>query len=906
MATYSDRVQGLLGQLTLEEKVGLLAGASMWLTVPVERLGIPAIKVTDGPNGARGAGPGLFAAGTRAACLPVGISLASSWNTELVEAVGQVLGEETQSKTAVVLLGPTINIHRSPLNGRNFECYSEDPYLAGRLAVAYINGVQSKGVGTSVKHYAGNNSEFERNTISSEIGERALREIYLPAFEAAVKEADSWTVMASYNKLNGTYTSEHPELLTSILKDEWGWEGVVVSDWFATHSTAQALNAGLDLEMPGPTQWRGQQLVDAVRNGEVTEDAVTEAAGRMLHLIERAGALDNPEMGEERAIDLPEHRAVARRAAAEGIVLLKNDGTLPLDRNTLKRVAVIGPNAKTAQIMGGGSARVNAHYAVSPFDGLMQQLAEIVAVGYEIGTTNHRYVPALPSNLIKPSDDSTENGLMVLYYNSPDLTGEVVFEKTYATSELIWINDVGPGVDARNFSARITGVYTPSESGPHTFSLTSSGLSKLYINGEMVIDNWTSQTRGDSFMGAGSGEKLAEVTLKAGEPVGIMIEYSKQGAGVLAGARVGAMPVVPGDAIARAVDLAAKSDVALLFVGTNSEWESEGADKADMELVGKQAELIEAVAAANPRTVVVLQTGSPIVMPWLDKVAAVLQAWFPGQECGNAIADVVFGDVDASGRLPQTFPMRLQDNPAYINYPGENGKVVYGEGIFVGYRYYDKKEVEPLFPFGFGLSYTTFEYSNLRLGKGSIGPDEKLDVSVDVTNTGARAGSDVVQVYVRDEESSLARPPKELKAFAKVALEPGETRTVSFALDRRALAYWDDQIHRWVAEAGEFTVLVGRSAADILQSAQFTLADTARFDGPGQKAERVTLASTIRDLMSNEAALAVLEKHLPGFSSNPQLGFAQGFSLNQLAGFDAQTFNEQVLNAIAADLEQIS
>ncbi|MEO5952176.1 MAG: glycoside hydrolase family 3 protein, partial [Chloroflexia bacterium] len=454
MATFSERVQGLLAQLTLEEKVGLLAGASMWLTVPVERLGIPAVKVTDGPNGARGAGPGLFAAGTRAACLPVGIALASSWNTELVEEVGQVLGEEAQSKTAVVLLAPTINIHRSPLNGRNFECYSEDPYLAGRLAVAYINGVQSKGVGTSVKHYAGNNSEFERNTISSEIGERALREIYLPAFEAAVKEADSWTVMASYNKLNGTYTSEHPELLTSILKDEWGWNGVVVSDWFATHSTAPAVNAGLDLEMPGPTQWRGQALIDAVKNGEVTEETITESAGRVLNLIERAGALDKPEMGEEKAIDLPEHRAVARRAAAEGIVLLKNDGILPLDREKLKKIAVIGPNAKTAQIMGGGSARVNAHYAISPFDGLMNQVAELVEVGYEIGTTNHRYVPALLPSLLKPTEDSKENGFMVRYYNSPDLTGEVVFEKTYATAELIWINDVGPGVDARNFSAR--------------------------------------------------------------------------------------------------------------------------------------------------------------------------------------------------------------------------------------------------------------------------------------------------------------------------------------------------------------------------------------------------------------------------------------------------------------------
>lgn len=906
MPDYSERVQKLLGEMTLEEKAGLLAGASMWLTVPVERLGIPAIKLSDGPNGARGGGPGLFAAGTRAACLPVGISLAASWNTDLVEEVGGVLAEEAKSKSASVLLAPTINIHRSPLNGRNFECYSEDPYLAGRMAVAYITGLQEKGVGASVKHFAGNNSEFERNTISSEIGERALREIYLPAFEAAVKEGDAWTVMASYNKLNGTYTSEHPELLTALLKEEWDWDGVVVSDWYATHSTAPAVNAGLDLEMPGPTQWRGQRLVEAVQQGEVSAEALDEAAARMLHLIERAGALDNPEMGDEQAVDLPEHRAVARRAAAEGIVLLKNDGVLPLDPEKLNRMAVVGPNARTAQIMGGGSARVNAHYAVSPFEGLTNQLGESVDIGYEIGTTNHRYVPALPSGRIKPALDAQENGFMVEYYNTLDLTGKVVLRKSYATSELVWINEVGPGVNPRNFSARITGVYRPTASGPHTFSLTSSGLSRLYINGQEVIDNWSSQTGGDSFMGAGSAEKFAEINLTEDDPIDIMIEYSRQDAGVLAGARLGAMPVVPGDPIERAAAMAAGADVALVFVGTNSEWESEGQDKPDMDLVGRQAELIEAVSAANPRTVVVLQTGSPIEMPWLDKPAAVLQAWFPGQECGNAIADVLFGNVDASGRLPQTFPARLEDNPTYINYPGENGKVVYGEGIFVGYRYYDKKDVTPLFPFGYGLSYTTFEYSNLRLSAGHIAPDDTLDVSIDVRNTGARRGSEVVQLYVRDEQSSLVRPPKELKGFAKVTLEPGESRTVTLSLNRRSLAYWDDLTHRWVAEAGDFTVLVGSSSADIRLTGSFRLTNTAKFDGPGRKHEQLTLDSTIKTFMNDERALAILDRHLPGFSSNPQLGFALGFSLRQLSSFDAQTFNDEVLRSIEAELEQLS
>jgi beta-glucosidase len=895
----SPIVRSLLEQLTLEEKVALLAGASIWYTVPVERLGIGALKVTDGPNGARG--DGLFTSGTPTACLPVGIALAATWNTELVRQVGQLLGEESLAKGARVLLGPTVNIHRSTLNGRNFECYSEDPYLAARMAVAYINGLQSQGVGASVKHFAGNNSEFERNTISSEIGERALREIYLPAFEAAVKEAGAWTVMAAYNKVNGTFACEHPELLTKILKEEWGFEGVVISDWFGTHSTAAALNAGLDLEMPGPTRWRGARLVQAVEDGEVSEADITAAAERILHLLERAEALlpgaESRAAKEEEVLNLPEHRAIARRAASESIVLLKNQGDLlPLDPNALRRVAIIGPNARTAQIMGGGSAQVNAYYAVTPFDGIAAQLGSGVELGYETGCTNHKYLPLIPLG----------QTAQATYYNSLDLSGEPLWQSALASSDVIWLGDIGPGVDPASFSVRIEGSFTPEVTGDYQLGLMSSGLSRLYLNGEEIIDNWSAQRRGDAYFGTGSTEKLAVVTLTGGEPVDLTIEYSRQSAGVIPGVRLGGMPVAPEDSIARAASLAGESDVALVFVGSNSDWESEGADRHDMDLVGRQAELIEAVAAANPRTVVVVQTGSPVVMPWLDAPAAVLQAWFPGQECGNAIADVLFGKVDATGRLPQTFPQRLQDNPAYINYPGENGKVTYGEGIFVGYRYYDKKEVKPLFPFGFGLSYTDFEYDNLRLSSDSVTPDDSLGVTVDIRNTGASAGTEVVQLYVRDDESAVLRPPKELKGFAKVALKPGETRTVSFDLDRRALAYWDDLEHSWTAEAGEFQVLVGRSAEDIRLTASFTLDGSARFDGPGRKAEPLNLDSTIKALMANERARAVIDRRLPGFSSNPQIGFAQGFSLAQLAAFDPDSLNETVLRAIQADLSDLA
>ena len=900
MATYSERVQTLLRDMTLEEKVSLLAGASFWYTVPIERLGIPAIKVSDGPNGARG---DVFGAGKTAAAFPAGISLASTWNTALVEEIGQALAEEARTKGAAVLLGPTVNILRSPLNGRNFETFAEDPYLAARLAVAYIRGLQRRGVGASVKHYAGNNSEFERNTINSEIGERALREIYLPAFEAAVKEADTWTVMAAYNKLNGTYCSEHPELLTRILKEEWGWDGLVVSDWFATHSTAPAANARLDLEMPGPTTWRGAKLVAAVQAGEVSEAIINDEAARVLHLIERAGAFENPAIPDEQSVDKPEHQALIRRAAAEGVVLLKNaHGLLPLDPQTVKSVAIIGPNAKTAQIMGGGSAHVNAHHAITPFEGVTAQLGPGVTVGYEIGTANAKYTPLIEMSRVTPGPGQEAGAFAVAFYNSLDLSGAPVLQTTLLGAEPNWMGAVGPGVDLQAFSARVSGFFTPDASGPYTFSLISSGRSRLRIDGQDAIDQWNEQTPGDAFFGAGSAEKTAERTLTAGQPVELVVEYSKQGAGVMAGMRIGVTPTVPADAIARAARLAAQSEVALVFVGSSGEWESEGFDRPSMDLEGEQAALIAAVAAANPRTVVVLQTGSPVAMPWIDAPSAVLQAWFCGQECGHAIADVLFGQVDATGRLSQTFPRRLQDNPAYLNYPGENGKVVYGEGIFVGYRYYDKKEIAPLFPFGFGLSYTSFAYANLRLSTDRLAPGATLDVSVDVTNTGTRAGQEVVQLYVRDPQAALVRPDKELKGFAKVAVQPGETQTVHLQLDRRSLAYYDDGPRRWVAEAGAFQVLVGRSAQDILLTAGFELTETVRFDGPGRVTARLTLDSTLKELLADEGARSILDRHIPGFSSNPQVSFAESFTLPQVAGFDRQTFTDERLRAIGADL----
>ncbi|HEY8599157.1 MAG TPA: glycoside hydrolase family 3 C-terminal domain-containing protein, partial [Thermomicrobiales bacterium] len=776
--------------------------------------GIPAIKVSDGPNGARGGGS--LVGGVRAASFPVGIALGATWDPSLIEEIGRALAAEAHSKGARVLLAPTVNLHRSPLNGRNFECYAEDPFLTARLACAYIAGLQREGVAATIKHFVGNESEFERMTISSEIAERPLRELYLVPFEAAVKEAGVWALMSSYNRLNGTYVSEDPRLLRDILKGEWGFDGVVMSDWFATHSTADALNGGMDLEMPGPTRFRGERLVAAVESGEVEAATVRDSARRILRLIDRVGAFADPVVPEERAQDRPEDRALIRRAGSAGCVLLQNDGILPLDPAASGMIAVIGPNARTAQIMGGGSAQLNAHYRVSPFDGIAAQLGPATRLTYELGCTNYRLLPLLDSELT------------VEYFNSPDFSGDVVFSEATQSSELMWLGEVRPGITSRQFSARASARFMPQASGDYHFGLVSAGRSWLALDGQPLVDNWTAWQAGGNYFGAGSDEVVGVANLNAGQEYTLTAEYAYQETGALGirVLRIGATLLTADEAIERAVRLAAEADTVILCVGANGEWDGEGQDRPDLNLPGRQDELIARAAAANPRTVVALQTGGPVAMPWLSGAAATLQAWYPGQECGNAIADVLFGVTDPGGRLPQTFPARLEDNPTFLNYPGENGRVTYGEGLFIGYRYYDKKRIVPLFPFGHGLSYTDFAYGKLTLNATTIGSDGTLTAQVAVTNTGARIGQEVVQLYVRDPQSTLVRPEKELKGFAKLELAPGETMVVAITLDLRFLAFFDDRQGAWVAEAGEFMVLVGHSSDDIRARATFRLTDT--------------------------------------------------------------------------------
>lgn len=827
-AITANTIEHLLSQLTVPEKVSLLAGSDFWHTVAIERLGIPALKVSDGPNGARG---GNFTNGASSACFPAAISLGSTWDTDLVRRIGQALGQELKTKGAQVLLAPTLNIHRSPLGGRNFENYSEDPSLVARMAVAYITGVQSEGVGVTAKHYVGNEQEFERTTISSEISLRALREIYLPPFQAAVQEADVWAIMAAYNLVNGVAASEDPFLLTDVLRKEWGFQGLVMSDWLmSVKSTAPSVNAGLDLEMPGPPIWRGEKLLQAVERGEVSEVTLDESVRRLLHLLARAGRFEHPEEEPEQAIDRPEHRALIREAAAEGMVLLKNEEhVLPLHRESLKSLAIIGPNAKVARIMAGGSAQVNPHYQVTPFEGILAQVGDQVSVGYELGCTSHKELPLLDSAHLYADEEGNTHGLTIKYFNSASPVGVPVHTDTMTVTEFLWFGALPAGVNAQEFSVRATGRFVPQVSGSYTFSLVSAGLSRFSLDGQEVLDNWTHQTPGESFFGMGSTTVMYTTTLEAGRAYMLTLECSKTEAQMGSAVRLGCLPPIPVDLLERAVALAAASDVVLVFAGLNREWESEGFDRTTLDLPGAQNELITKVAAANKHTVVVLNSGSAVTMPWLDQVAAVAQAWYPGQECGNAIADVLFGVVNPSGKLTQTFPVRLEDTPSYLNFPGENGKVYYGEGLFVGYRYYEKKKIAPLFPFGFGLSYTTFDYSNLRLSAKEIGPNETLSVSIDVTNTGALTGKEVIQLYVRDCQSLLQRPDKELKSFAKVTLEPAECQTVTLTLDRTSLAYYDDLARQWVAEAGEFGVLVGASSQDIRATGSFVLTETVHY-----------------------------------------------------------------------------
>jgi beta-glucosidase len=795
-------IAALVASMTVEEKAAFTAGADFWTLVANERVGIPPIRVTDGPNGARGSA--LFGlGGETAVCAPCGSALGATWDPELVERVGVMLGEEALTKACRVLLAPTVNLHRSPLGGRNFECYSEDPLLSGKTAAAFVRGVQSQGVVTTVKHFAGNDAEFERHSINSVIDDRTLRELTLVPFELAVREGGALGIMTAYNRLNGPHCSEHHQLITEILRGEWGYEGFVLTDWLSAGSTVRSSAAGLDLEMPGPGAFYGKLLGDAVAAGDVPEAELDEHVTHLLQVFDRVGALDDDPAWASTSIDRPDHRALAREAATAATVLLKNEDVLPFDRTRIKTLAVLGPNAERPQMMGGGSANLAPHHETSLLDALRDTLGDTVDVQFARGVDIDRTTAPLHA----PFD--------IEYFNGPEPTGEPVARGRYRNGKVLVVDPLPAGVESGGFSFLATTTYVPDETGAHTFALVQmGGRGRILLDGQVLLDGVANPPGpGTEFFGFASAEALAEVELTAGAPVELAVEFAvAPEAFFLRGIKLGHRRPAPPDLLDCAVELAANADAVIVMVGTNDDWETEGEDRSTMDLPGRQDELAARAVAANPNTVVVVNTGAPVTMDWADGAPAVVQAWFGGQEMGGALADVLFGDAEPGGRLPTTFPVRLEHNPSYGNFPGEFGELRYGEGVLLGYRWYEARHLPTRFPFGHGLSYSSF-----TLGEPTVAPDgDTVTITVPVTNAGARRGCEVVQCYVAAPHSSaVTRPPKELKAFAKVWLDPGESATAELTLDARAFAYWDPSASDWHVAPGTYELHVGRSSADI-------------------------------------------------------------------------------------------
>ncbi|MFV0525274.1 MAG: glycoside hydrolase family 3 C-terminal domain-containing protein [Acidimicrobiales bacterium] len=835
----------LVAELTRDELVALVSGRDAWTTQPVTRLGLGSVRTTDGPVGARGAG----SPGSRSVCLPASLAVAASFDPGLATDVGALIGLDAVRKGAQVLLAPTVNLARHPLGGRNFESFGEDPRLTALMAVAFVDGVQGRGVAACGKHLVANDIEYARMDVSSEVPMDVLRENYLLPFEA-MAEAAVGCFMAAYPRLDGTFCSEHHWLLTELVRDEWGFDGLIMSDWGATHHTVRSLEAGLDLEMPGPPRWFGSRLRAAVDTGAIDEAVVAERAGRLVQLAGRVGRLAGVAPGSgadgaaaptaaaatgeaaERSVDDPAERALARRAATEGMVLLRNRHLLPLE-TVPGRVAVLGPNADPGVIQGGGSAQVNAHRAVSPLAGLTEALPDSEIVHHR-GVRAHRYLPV-------PADDEWVEPLTLERFGGAELDGGVVARGT--ARRIGWFGQRRPNDEVG--SQRWTGRLRLSGSGGHQFSVLATGRSRVMVDGELVADNWTDPRPSDALFGFGSSERFGEVVRDDGAEVEVVVEWSRADHPLI-GLRFGHLPPGdPGAELDEAVAAAAGADLAVVVVGLDHEWETEGHDRVMFGLPGDQAELITRVSAANPNTVVVVNAGGPVdAEAWIDDPGAVLMAWYGGQEMGGALADVITGRAEPGGRLPVTWPRRIEDAPFELPRL-DPGPVPAGltldyrvDGHLVGGRSYRRRGVGPLAPFGYGLGYTSFTVRDTRIDPGVVrsavdaGPTtEAARVVVAITNTGDRPGKAVVQVYLEPPDGGAADPtpgdggpavelapstwPRPDRVFVGadvVRLDPGATGSVTVPVPARALARWADG---WRDVPGPHQLLVGWSSADL-------------------------------------------------------------------------------------------
>jgi beta-glucosidase len=793
-ADVEARAESLLKQLSLEEKVDLIGGQDDFYIRAIPHIHLPRLRMSDGPVGVRNYGPSTAVGG---------VGLAASWDPEMAQRVGTIFGQDARARGVHFLLGPGVNIYRAPLNGRNFEYYGEDPFLSARTLVAYIRGLQSQGVSATVKHFMGNNSEFDRHNSDSIIDERTMREIYLPTFEAAVKEAHVGAIMDSYNLTNGLHLTQDGPLNSDLAKKEWGFQGILMSDWDATYDGVAAANGGLDLEMPSGKFMNRATLLPAIRAGKVSEATIDDKVRRILRTAIQFGWMDRDQTDASVPLFNPQGRQVALEAARAGMVLLKNEGNLlPLDKGKIKSIAVIGPDAYPAQPVGGGSAAVQPFAAVSFLEGIANYPSG-AKVYYESG------IPTL-EKMAKETKFTTEAtggqaGLKAEYFSNLDLSGRPCIERI--DNKVSYDPATDGGEAASPLSVRWTGYLTPSTPGEHLVFVQGPGENggyRLYVDKKLVMDDWT---QAYAFL------NQIKIPLQSG-PHQVELDYFvKRGWGKI---RANFGIVRPEELVkAEAKAVAAKADAVVVAVGFDQSSEGESADRM-FALPPGQDELIKQIAAVNKNTVVVVTSGGGVDMSaWVDGVPGLLQAWYPGQEGGTALAQLLFGDYSPSGKLPLTMERRWEDNPAHDTYYPKGGdkKVVYSEGVFIGYRGYEKSGVKPLFPFGYGLSYTTFAYKNLTVSPAS--GDQQAVVHFDLTNTGSRAGAEVAEVYVGDRHSSVPRPLKELKGFAKVSLSPGETKQVTVNLDRRAFSYYDVKKHDWVVEPGDFDVYVGRSSAQI-------------------------------------------------------------------------------------------
>ncbi|BGP25151.1 hypothetical protein JCM10295v2_004071 [Rhodotorula toruloides] len=825
---FNFDVDKKLAELSLAEKLKLLGGKDFWAFEDVPGKGIPSVRTSDGPNGVRGRN---FFNGVPSSCFPCGTGLAASFDVEMVQRVGEALGDECIAKSAHVLLGPTVNIQRSPLGGRGFESYSEDPTLSGLVAAAYINGVQSKGVAAAIKHFVANDQEFERFSSSSEVSQRALREIYLEPFRLAVKHSNPKAFMTAYNRVNGLHCSEDENLIDAILRGEWGWNGLVMSDWTGVYSVDKSIKAGLDVEMPGPPVMRNAANVARVIGaGKLAMDDIDARARTVLEMVNYAIDSQIPFYGDETKVDTPELRALLREAAANATVVLKNDAKLlPLGTAALagKKIAVIGSNAKLAFPSGGGSASLNASWVVSPFEAITFAAKEAgaAAIDHAIGVASFRYVPICDPYLSNARIDFYSTTPPPHWFNRADTAPKQAnYSIETSTSNAFLIGTIPWEKLGLHVSTRYTATFTPDVSGPWTFGLGSIGDAVLFVDGQRIVDN-TNPTPGELFFTMGSTEVYGDVELEAGRPYRLELHgyatpeaFGPSPFSFKASFRIGAFPKsTPRAMREEAVELASNSDLAIVVVGTNPDWESEGFDRKSMRLPGETNALVRAVLRAQPNAIVVNQSGTPVELPWVDEAATLVHTFFGGNELGNGLADVLFGKVCAAGRLPLTFPVRLEDNPSFNSFGVTSdtpGKVFYGEGIYVGYRHYDRLKLAPAFPFGFGLSYTTFAFDSLNLSPPT--PSGDFTVSFRLANTGERDGAEVAQVYISapSDGSRIASPVKELKAFHKVSLEVGASKDVVVKLSREAFSYWNEAVSSWVAPAGAYRVLVATSSAE--------------------------------------------------------------------------------------------